>query len=154
MFSPTFHCEFFAKNGAALAVLSSMSVGHIVTAIAVFVTGLLPSSCTKTSSTTKAAPVANVVAMNLNNSNDENLGELSLTNHYETDVQLGIGKSCRIVPSVIDRRNIRLTMTLESKKTNGQTEGLNVIQVITQTGKPFEVAVGDMNLTLTPELSE
>lgn len=128
-----------------------MNVAHIATAIAVFVTGLLPSSCTKMSSTTRAAPVANAVAVN---SNDKNLGELSLTNHYETEVQLGAGKSCRIVPSAIDRRNIRLTMTLESKKANGRTEGLNVIQVVTRTGRPFEVAVGDMNLTLTPKLAE
>jgi hypothetical protein len=138
-------------NGAALAVLGRMNVAHIATAIAVFVTGLLPSSCTKTSSTTKAAPLANAVSVN---SNEKNLGELSLTNHYETCVQLGAGKSCRIVPSVIDRKNIRLTMTLESKKTNGKTEGLNVIQVVTRTGKSFEVAVGDMNLTLTPNLAE
>jgi hypothetical protein len=87
-------------------------------------------------------------------SNEKNLGELSLTNHYETCVQLGTGKSCRIVPSVIDRNNIRLTMTLESKQANGKTEGLNVVQVITQTGKSFEVAVGDVNLTLTPKLAE
>jgi hypothetical protein len=128
-----------------------MNVAHIATAIAVFVTGLLPSSCTKISSTTKAAPVANAVAVG---SNDKNLGELSLTNHYETWVQLGTGKSCRIVPSIIDRKNIRLTVTLESKKANGKTEGLNVVQVVTQTGKSFEVAVGDMNLTLTPKLAE
>jgi hypothetical protein len=128
-----------------------MNVAHIATVITVFVTGLLPSSCTRISSTTKAAPVANAVSVS---SNEENLGELSLTNHYETCVQLGTGKSCRIVPSVIDRNNIRLTMTLESKKANGKTEGLNVIQVITQTGKSFEVAVGDMNLTLTPKLAE
>jgi hypothetical protein len=128
-----------------------MNVAHIATAIAVFVTGLLPSSCTKISNTTKAAPVANAVAVE---SKDKDLGELSLTNHYETYVQLGTGKSCRIVPSMIDGKNIRLTMTVESKKANGKTEGLNVIQVITRAGKPFEIAVGDMNLTLTPKLAE
>jgi hypothetical protein len=128
-----------------------MNVAHIATAIAVFVTGLLPSSCAKISSTTKAAPLANAVAVD---SNEKNLGELSMTNHYETCVQLGIGKSCRIVPSIIDRKNIRLTVTLESKRANGKTEGLNVVQVITQTGKSFEVAVGDMNLTMTPKLAE
>jgi hypothetical protein len=128
-----------------------MNVAHIATAIAVFVTGLLPSSCTKISGTTKTAPVANAVAVE---SKDKDLGELSLTNHYETNVQLGNGKSCRIVPSIIDHKNIRLTMTLESKKADGRTEGLNVIQVVTRTGKSLEVAVGGLNLTLTPELAE
>jgi hypothetical protein len=31
---------------------------------------------------------------------------------------------------------------------------LSVVQVVTKAGKPFEVAVGNMNLTLTPLLAE
>jgi len=44
-------------------------------------------------------------------------------------------------------------MAVESKSPNGKTRDLSVVQIITKTGKPFEVAVGDMNLTLTPKLS-
>jgi len=29
---------------------------------------------------------------------------------------------------------------------------LSILQVVTKSGQPFEVAVGDMNLTLTPKL--
>jgi hypothetical protein len=91
---------------------------------------------------------------NVASAHEKNLGELTMTNHYEIEVQLGSGKSCRITPSVVDRKNVRLVMTLESKKPNGQTEGLSVTQVVTQQGKPFEVAVGDMNLTMTPRIGE
>jgi hypothetical protein len=44
-------------------------------------------------------------------------------------------------------------MALESKYSNGGVKGLSIIQVITKSGEPFEVAVGDMNLTLTPILA-
>ena len=72
----------------------------------------------------------------------------------EQNVTLQLPQNMGKEDARIDRNNIRLTMTLESKQANGKTEGLNVIQVITQTGKSFEVAVGDMNLTLTPKLAE
>jgi hypothetical protein len=42
---------------------------------------------------------------------------------------------------------------LESKNPGGKGGELSVVQVVGKTGKPFEVAVGDMNLTLTPELA-
>ena len=116
--------------------------------------GLLPSSCTKAKSTTAHKAAATVVATASGVSTNRNLGELVLTNYYEAEVQLGAGKSCRITPKVIDRKNLQLTMALESKRIDGQMAGLSVTQVITRPGEPFEVAVGDMNFTLTPKLAE
>ncbi|HMD52924.1 MAG TPA: hypothetical protein VKJ65_00030 [Phycisphaerae bacterium] len=99
------------------------------------------------------APVVTVVTSPESLTN-ANLGELQLTNHYETCVNLGAGKSCTIKPTVLDRSNLQLTMALESKNANGGIKDLSVVQVVTKTGKPFEIAVGDMNLTLTPKLSD
>jgi hypothetical protein len=131
-----------------------MGTAHIATAITMILTSLLPSSCSKVSTLSKAAGNAggtNSVAAAAN-SNERNLGELSLTNHYETCIQLGAGKSCTIRPNVIDGKDLQLTLSLESKKTNGFTEGLIVTQVVAREGKSFEVAIGNMNFTLTPNL--
>lgn len=124
----------------------------IFSAVLVALTGLLPSSCT-TAKKPAAQHVsgADIVSQSATN---KNLGELSLTNHYETCVNLGAGKSCTIKPTLLEHSNLQLTMAVESKNANGKTKDLSVVQVVTKMGKPFEVAVGDMNLTLTPRLSE
>jgi transglutaminase/protease-like cytokinesis protein 3 len=132
----------------------------IFTAVMVGLATLLPSSCSKTKSPSAHAqspsahsqPAATIPVASQSATN-KNLGELSLTNHYETCVSLGAGKSCTIRPSLMSRDNLQLTMSVESKNTSGRTENLSVVQVVTKAGKPFEVAVGDMNLTLTPKLS-
>ena len=74
-----------------------------------------------------------------------------LTDHHETCIQLGAGKSCTITPKVLDRGN-PATMAVETKKADGRTDGLSVTEVVAAEGKPFEVAVGDMNLSLTPNI--
>lgn len=124
------------------------------TALMVTLTGLIPSSCTKAKSPSaqKSALVATATAAA--KSNSQNLGDLELTNHYETCIQLGAGKSCTIRPNVLDRGNLQLTLALETKKSDGKVSGLSVVQVVAQSGKSFDVAVGDMNLTLTPNVGE
>jgi hypothetical protein len=126
------------------------------TAAMVILTGLLPSSCTSTkgkTAATKPSPSAGAVYISTVNSTNRDLGELALTNHYETCVQLGGGKSCIIKPNLLDRKNLQLTLSLQSKKSDGRTSGLSVTQIVTRPGKPFEVAIGDLDLTLTPELT-
>ena len=120
-------------------------------AVMVALTGLLPSSCTKAKVPAAQQHAGEIVSLSATN---KNLGELSLTNHYETCVNLGAGKSCTIRPNLISRDNLQLTMAVESKNADGRTKDLSVVQVVAKTGKSFEVAVGDMNLTLTPRLSE
>jgi hypothetical protein len=132
-----------------------MWLTKIFTAMLVALTGLLPSSCTKAKSPAaqQRVPIVNIVTSAESNTN-QNLGELELTNHYETCVNLGAGKSCTIKPDLLDRSDLQLTMALESKGANGTLTGLSVVQVVAKTGKSFEVAVGDMKLTLTPLLAE
>lgn len=132
-----------------------MWITKIFTAVLVALTGLLPSSCTKAKSPSaqKQAPSVSIVTSSENYTNKD-LGALELTNHYETCIDLGAGKSCTITPDQIGRSNLQLTMSLESKNADGKTKDLSVVQVTARTGKPFEVAVGDMNLTLTPLLAE
>lgn len=79
---------------------------------------------------------------------------LNLTNHFETTIDLGAGKSCRITPQMLDRNDLQLTLTLETKQADGQTAGLNVTQVIAHPGKTFDVSIGETELTLTPNLVE
>ena len=83
---------------------------------------------------------------------NKNLGELELTNHYETCVNLGAGKSCTFRPILLDHHTLQLTLAFESKNAGGGVKDLSVIQVLTKNGEPFVVGFGDMNLTLTPKL--
>jgi hypothetical protein len=75
-----------------------------------------------------------------------------LTNHIETCVNLGAGNSCTITPTLLDNENLQLVMALESRKKDGQTTGLSVVQVVTHSGQSFDIAVGDLDIALTPEL--
>jgi hypothetical protein len=123
----------------------------LLTGVLVALAGLLPSSCTS-SKKTAAVPVTSAEIASQNATN-KNLGELSLTNRYETCVNLGAGKSCTIKPVSMGRDNVQLTMAVESKSSTGKVNDLSVVQVMAKAGKPFEVAVGDMNLSLTPKLA-
>jgi len=131
-----------------------MGIAQITTAIAVSLAGLLPASCHKTATTTKAAPPAPpglIAAAPEPFSRD--LGELALTNNNETCVQLAAGKNCILTPRMLDKKNVQITLSVESKTAEGRTQDLSVTQVVTRPGKPLEVAVGDFNLTLTPRVN-
>jgi hypothetical protein len=130
-----------------------MWLTKIFTALMVILTGLLPSSCTQTKNPSAQHTPIVTIATSSESFTNKNLGELELTNHYETCVNLGAGKSCTIKPTLLDRNNLQLTMALESKNASGKTSGLSVVQIVTKTGQSLEVAVGDMNLTLTPKLA-
>jgi hypothetical protein len=84
---------------------------------------------------------------------DRDLGVISLTNHYETCVSLGAGKDCILTPKMLDSRNVQLTLAVESKTAAGKIHDLSVTQIVTASGKPFEVAVGDFSLSLTPNVT-
>jgi len=137
-----------------------MGVSHIAVIAAISLSGLLPASCSKTSPPAAAkqhAPSTNQVVAKptpavSTPANAKDLGELMLTNRYETRVNLGAGRSCTITPRLLDRDNLQLIMALQSSQANGKTAGLIVTQVTTRPGQPFEVAVGDMDIILTPEL--
>jgi len=132
-----------------------MWLSKIFTAAMVTITSLLPSSCTKAKVPAAQQHAAIIAIANSSiTQTNQNLGELQLTNHYETCVNLGAGRSCTIKPSQLSRSNIQLTMALESKNNSGNTKNLSVIQVVTKAGKPFEVAVGGMNLTLVPMMAQ
>ena len=127
-----------------------MGFAQIATVLTVALSGLLPSSCTKAHpSATKATSTNSAVTAS---TNVKDLGELSLTDRHETCIQLGAGKSCTITPKVLDKHSIELTMAVETKKANGRTDDLSITEVIATQGKPFEIAVGNMNLSLTPNI--
>ena len=123
-------------------------------ALMAILAGLVPTSCTssKNASAQQHAPVV-TIATSADSLTTKNLGELQLTNHYETCINLGVGKSCTITPTLLDHASLRLTMALESKNSSGGVKRLSVVQVVRKSNESFEVAVGDMTLTLTPKLA-
>ena len=112
----------------------------------VFLTGLLPASCHKVATPEKSPSIV----ITTTNSSERNLGEISLTNHNETCLRLATGESCTLTPKMLDKRNVQIVLALESKNDYGETHDFAVTQVVAQTGKPLEVAVGNLNLTFTP----
>jgi len=138
-----------------------MGASHLAVIAAISLSGLVPSSCTKVFSareaknhnanTNTAAADAKAAAITPENTRD--LGELDLTNHYDTSVYLGAGRSCTISPKLLDKDNLQLTLTLQSKQADGKTAGLVVTRVTTRPGKPFEVGIGDMDITITPQIA-
>lgn len=132
-----------------------MGITHIATIAAISFTGLLPASCKKTFIKTQVPTViTSVTGTNgsATNSIAHNLGELALTNHTETCVALGGGKTCFFTTKLIDRSNAQLTLTLESKNAAGKIQDLSVTEVVVKSGKPFEVALGNCNLAFTPQV--
>ena len=82
----------------------------------------------------------------------KDLGVIQLTNRYETQIQVGDGKSCTIKPLLQDPQHVRLTMTLESRMADGKTRGLKIITVVARPDQPFEVDFGSLVFTLTPRM--
>jgi hypothetical protein len=129
-----------------------MWLTKLFAALMAILAGLVPASCTSSRNPT-AQQHAPVVAISPDSLTNKNLGQLQLTNHYETCVTLGAGKSCTIRPTLLNNSSMRLTMALESKNGSGGVKGLSIVQVVTKSGEPFQVAVGDMHLTMTPVLA-
>ncbi len=84
--------------------------------------------------------------------NARDLGELTLTNHYERRVSVGRNQNCLVVPRVVDRSSVELTLSLETRTPAGKVHDLTVTHITTKTGKPLEGAVGDFKFSLTPML--
>ncbi len=134
-----------------------MGIAQTTSAVMIFLTGLIPASCHKGVPQQKSAPahvIANAGTNSVGNTAERNLGEISLTNHNETCLLLPTGETCTFTPRLLDKRNVQLTLALESKNDYGETSHFAVTQVVSQTGKPMEVAVGDLALTFTPRVSD
>jgi hypothetical protein len=84
----------------------------------------------------------------------KDLGVLELTNHYETNVKFGPNRNCRIVPKMLDRHDIELTLTVESKSPDGRISGLSIVQVTGKTEQPFQVSIGNTDFSFTPEIAD
>ena len=126
---------------------------NLTAILAVIAIAWLPASCSK-SRNSKAAPQAAVGKASTSSvsasTNPENPDELLLTNNFETRIQLGHGKSCRIRPVLLDENNLQLTLALEIRKAGGQLQGLIVGQIVTPPGKPIEVDIEKTDITFTP----
>ena len=140
---------------------------NIVTSITAAVMAIVPVSCSKTAAkvggaaktgslakanTVSANSAAPVPAAAASDSKSRDLGEISLTNNYELEVAVAHGRTCLIVPKILDRKTVQLTMSLKTRNASGRVEDMSVKQITGDIGKPFDVAVGDMDLTLTPQV--
>ena len=132
-----------------------MGLSHIAVIAAISLSGLLSSSCSKapaSSQRTKAA-VTNAVAT-AKPSKTRDLGVIQLTNHYETEIDLGKGASCTITPQLLDRHNLQLTLSFGSKSADGRPTGLCITRVNAKPDLPFDITVNEVALTFTPKLVE
>ena len=130
-----------------------MGLSNIAIVAAISLSGLLPSSCTKTPAPPQSVRLGGTnAAVTLSKTKD--LGVIQLTNLYETQTDLGKGKSCTITPRLIDRRDLLLTLSFGTRNTNGRPTGLCVTQVTTKPDQPFDITVNDVDMSFTPKLVE
>lgn len=130
-----------------------MTITTIASVVAVALTSLVPASCHKTTAATGAPAIVTAGDNRLNSTNCF-LGEVNLTNHAETCIQISPGKQCFFTTKMLDRRNAQITLALECKETNSKTGNLSVTQIVTKSDKPFEIALGNCSLSFTPHISE
>lgn len=131
-----------------------MVLKSLITGIAVSLAGYFGCSKAATPATraaahatsTKSAPAAA-------QSTIQDLGILQMTNNYEMYVSFGPENRGRMVPKMLDRKNILIILTLESKKPNGKTAGFSVVQLEGTDKKPFEVSIGNTDYTFTPQIA-
>jgi hypothetical protein len=119
----------------------------IIASITVFLTGLF--GCSKSAAPATAASSSAVAIQ----SKTKDLGVVPMTNNYETCVAFGTNKDCRIIPKVLGRDSIQLTLTIESKGKDGRMAGLSIVQVVGDTRKPFDISVGGIDYTFTPQIA-
>jgi hypothetical protein len=90
-----------------------MGLSNIAVIAAISLSGLWPSSCSKAPSQQRTqAAGTNAAAIP---SKTKELGVIQLTNHYETQIDLGKGQSCTITPRLLDRHNLQLTLSFGTK---------------------------------------
>jgi hypothetical protein len=131
-----------------------MGISQTATAVVVFLTGLLPASCHKTAAPQKAPP-ASAIATNLVAVRQHiDLGEIVLTNRDLTCVQFSNGGNCTLTPKLLDRKNVHITLELESKDQSGETKTFQVTEIVTPIDKTLEVSLGETDLTFTPHIVE
>jgi hypothetical protein len=134
-----------------------MGMTHLTVILAAFAFAWLPASCSKNqnsnASLVKTAPKATAGNVSVA-ANTKDSGGLSLTNNAETIIQVGAGKSCRIKPVLLDEKNLQLTLSLETKKADGEVQSLVITQVVTPPGKPFEITLEGTDISLTPIIVE
>ena len=124
-----------------------MVLKSLITGVAVSLAGFF--GCSKA-----AAPATSAKATQAaGESNVKDLGILQMTNNYETCVSFGPGKDGRMVPKLLDRKNLEITLTVESTKPDGKPSGLSVVQLEGTVQKQFEVTIGNTDFTFTPQIA-
>lgn len=124
-----------------------MVLKTLISSMAVSLAGFF--GCSKAVPPSTAAKAASVAQSNV-----KDLGVLQMTNNYETCVSIGANRDCRLVPKILDRKDIQITVTFESRRPNGTTTGLSVVQLQGAASKPFEFSIGtNTDITFTPEIA-
>jgi hypothetical protein len=151
--------SFSNKFSELMSIRRLMAIAGIIGSLGGAGYKYAPAMWHKTASGTASHPAAKIAAANppavtnavALNPGDLCLGEVVLTNHCETTVQLSNGKNCTLLARG-DGRNVELTVALKSCMANGLTHDLSVTQVSAKSGKPLEVALGDYELSFTPKI--
>jgi hypothetical protein len=133
-----------------------MGFTQSISGIMIFLTGLLPASCRKSPPVEKASvPIVAAVTNKVVTTppNIRNLGEIILTNHMDSYVRLSSGEDCLFSPKVLDRQNVQIAVSIESRNEYGETRNFAVSQIVVQSGKPTQVNLGELKLNFTALIS-
>ena len=83
----------------------------------------------------------------------KDLGVLPLSNHVSTTITLGQNQQCTITPTLMKSGSLEIILAVEKTRADGTPLGMNVARVRVRSGEPFDVSIGDMDLSFTPQLT-
>lgn len=120
----------------------------------IFLAGAFLTACRKqpVGQVLHAAEVSHSSAATRSALDEKDLGVLPLSNHIATTISLGERKECTITPTLLRSGNLQIILAMETTGPDGRPQGMNVARVLARPGQPFNVSIGDMNLTFTPQL--
>ena len=130
-----------AQNPVAITLI--ISIGALLTA------------CQKkpVEQTLHAAELSRSSASTTNSLNKKDLGVLPLSNHISTTISVGKNRECTITPTLLKSGNVQIILAMVTMGNDGRPQGMNVARVLARSGEPFNVAIGDMSLAFTPQLT-
>jgi hypothetical protein len=130
-----------------------MGVGQSISAVLVFLTGLLPASCHREKTRPQTPPPPMLQTNVVVDPARRDLGQLWLTNHTDITLHFVSGEDCTFRTRALDRGALQLGISLEIKNDYGDTKRFYSTQIDALVGKPVILPIGELKLQFTPFLS-
>jgi hypothetical protein len=131
-----------------------MCVKYLSAIVLMLTTGIFLTACQRQpgEESVHAATVNNSTNAATSSLHKKDLGVLALSDHVSTTVSLGNNTQCTLTPTMLRGGDLQIILAMETMGINGKLQSVNVARVVARPGRPFNVSIGDMDLTFTPRV--